>query len=188
MRTGSGPPELPAFDPYGSRTDRDVRNRLSTGFIRSIETGDLTGLAASAEAFCPPDAGPGCRAYVTERMDRYRRAFARIRGKTVRDPIHRALVLWNEGLFFEVHEILETVWNGRERQRKEALRGLIQAAGAFVHRQRGAARAAEKLARRGAGHLREHRQELEEIENIEELIEALEDPGRPAPALQLRTG
>ena len=178
------PPHVPTFDPYGSRTAREVRNRLSTGFIRSIEADDISGLADAAQRLCPPDADPGCRAYVAERMDRYRRAFAHILGENVREPIHRAVVLWNEGLFFEVHEILETIWNGKERWRKEALRGLIQAAGVFVHRERGMDRAAEKLAARAAAHLQRHCRQLAEIANIDEVIDALEDPARAAPVLR----
>jgi hypothetical protein len=174
------------FDPYESRPAREIRNQLSTAFVRALETAEFGNLEKEANRICPADTDPAGLDFACERIRRYRHVFDRIRTDGIVDPIRRAVYLWNEGLYFEVHEILETVWNGKERWRKEGLRGLIQAAGVFVHRERGAARAAEKLARRAAGHLREHRQELEEIENLEELIEALGDPGRPVPVLRFQ--
>jgi hypothetical protein len=176
------------FDPYQSRPARHIRNRLSTAFVRAVETGEFAGLEKEAACICPPDADPAGRAFACDRMDRYRHAFDHICAGGIADPIHRAVFLWNEGLYFEVHEILETVWNGEQRWRKEALRGLIQAAGVFIHRERGAGRAAEKLAARAASHLRRHRRDLAEIDNVEDLIEALEDPGKPAPVLRPGVG
>jgi hypothetical protein len=180
MKTGSSS----TFDPYESRPARQIRNRLSTAFVRALETGEFADLQKEAERICPTDADPAGRAFACERMARYRRAFDRIRADGVADPVRRAVCLWNEGLYFEVHEILESVWNDDQRWRKEALRGLIQAAGVFVHRERGAGRAAAKLAARAASHLRRHRRDLAEIDNIEELIEVMENPDRAAPELR----
>jgi len=171
------------FDPYEDRTARDVRNRLSVAFVHAVQSGDLEGLLSAAGRICPPETGRVYCAFVNDRMNRYRRAFETIRARQAAAPIHQAVVLWNERLFFEVHEILESVWNDSQRWRKEALRGLIQAAGVYVHRQRGADRASERLADRAAAHLRAHRKDLPEIANVQELIEALVDPNRPAPVL-----
>ena len=173
-----------AFDPYEDRTARDIRNRLSTAFIRAIETGDVRRLESDASVICPPDSERAFCSFADEQLDRYRRAIEMIRAERITDPLHRAVLLWNAGLFFEVHEILETVWNDAQRWRKEALRGLIQAAGVYVHWQRGAGQAAEKLAARAAAHLSTHREDLPELANIEALLEALTDPERPAPALE----
>ncbi len=52
-------------------------------------------------------------------------------------PVERALeeaaYLFNEGLFFEVHEILETVWLTQEGGIRLLLQGLIQIAVGFYH-------------------------------------------------------
>ncbi|MGD8367249.1 MAG: DUF309 domain-containing protein [Desulfobacterales bacterium] len=176
------------FDPYESRLARQIRNRLSTAFVRAVETGEFAELEKEAEYVCPTGSDPAARDFACNRMERYRHAFDRIRAEGIADPIRRAAYLWNEGLFFEVHEILERIWNDEQRWRKEALRGLIQAAGVFVHRERGAHQAAKRLASRAASHLRRHRRNLAEIDNIEELIEALEDPGKAVPELRLRIG
>ena len=171
------------FDPYEDRTSRNIRNRLSVAFVRAIQNGDFEGLVSAGERICPPETGRIYCAFVKDRINRYRHAFETIQQEDIADPIFQAVVLWNERLFFEVHEILESVWNDEQRWRKDALRGWIQAAGVYVHRQRGADRAAEKLADRAAAHLAVHRKNLPEISNIEDLIEALPDPARPAPVL-----
>ena len=44
-----------------------------------------------------------------------------------------AAVLWNERLFFEVHEVLEKVWIGASGDERQALQGVIQIAVAFHH-------------------------------------------------------
>ncbi|MCF8078018.1 MAG: DUF309 domain-containing protein [Desulfobacterales bacterium] len=173
-----------AFDPYEDRTALDIRNRLSVAFVRAIQNGDFEGLLSSVELICPPETGRVYCAFVNDRMNRYRRVLDTIRAQRVTDPIHQAVLLWNQALFFEVHEILESVWNDEQRWRKEALRGLIQAAGVYVHRQRGADRAADRLALRAVRHLKRRRKDLAEIENVEELIEALENSAIPAPVLR----
>ena len=171
------------FDPYESRPARQIRNRLSTAFVRAIQNGDFEGLLSAGERICPPESGRVYCAFVNGRMNRYRRAFDAIRAQRADDPLHQAVLLWNEGLFFEVHEILESIWNNEQRWRKDALRGWIQAAGVYIHRQRGADRAADRLADRAVAHLAPNRENLPEIANIEDLIAVLTDPERPAPVL-----
>lgn len=46
---------------------------------------------------------------------------------------HIAAALWNEGLFFEVHEVLEAVWKTATGAERQALQGVIQIAVAFHH-------------------------------------------------------
>jgi hypothetical protein len=49
---------------------------------------------------------------------------------------------WNEGKFFEAHEVLEGVW---VRRRDKGLQGLIQVAVALYHIQRGNVRGARTM-------------------------------------------
>jgi len=70
--------------------------------------------------------------------------------------VERAIALWNERLFFEVHEVLEAEWkrtNGSERQ---ALQGVIQIAVALHHHAHGNARGARTLMREGRERLAAH--------------------------------
>ena len=60
-----------------------------------------------------------------------------------------AAVLWNERLFFEVHEVLEKVWVGASGDERQALQGVIQIAVAFHHLAHGNRRGARSLVAEG---------------------------------------
>ncbi len=75
-----------------------------------------------------------------------------------RDPrLDRYIELFNAGEYWASHEALEPLWLAAEGDRREFYRGLIQAAAAMVHHQRGnahgvrvlAAKAKTRLARCG---------------------------------------
>jgi len=58
------------------------------------------------------------------------------------EPRHAELVragvsLYNAGRFWEAHEALETVWRASEGVERTLWQGLIQAAAAMLHRERG---------------------------------------------------
>jgi hypothetical protein len=81
----------------------------------------------------------------------------RSRGPRRTDAVERALVeaaaLWEEGLFFEVHEVLEAVWQREAGDRRQALQGLIQVAVAWHHLAHGNPRGARTLLREGRARL-----------------------------------
>jgi hypothetical protein len=64
-----------------------------------------------------------------------------------------AAALWNERLFFEVHEVLEAVWKGAQGAERQALQGLIQIAVAFHHLAHGNRRGARTLLAEGRARL-----------------------------------
>jgi hypothetical protein len=64
-----------------------------------------------------------------------------------------AAALWNEGLFFEVHEVLEAVWKTAAGPERQALQGLIQIAVAFHHLAHGNRRGAASLMTEGYARL-----------------------------------
>ena len=53
------------------------------------------------------------------------------------DPRYQAIYLWNLELFFEMHELLETIWLKTPEPERSALKGLIRAAGVYYHFKRG---------------------------------------------------
>lgn len=75
----------------------------------------------------------------TDRVDAYCRALEKLSRRSFRPagPVERALeeaaCLFNEGLFFEVHEILEAVWLTQEEGVRLLLQGFIQIAVGFHH-------------------------------------------------------
>ena len=81
----------------------------------------------------------------------------RARGIPLTDPVGRAVVqaaaLWDEELFFEVHEVLEAVWQHQTGPSRQALQGLIQVAVAYHHLAHGNPRGARTLLREGRARL-----------------------------------
>ena len=63
----------------------------------------------------------------------------------VAHAIAQAVALWNERLFFEVHEVLEAVWKTATGAERQALQGVIQIGVAFHHHAHGNARGARTL-------------------------------------------
>ena len=64
-----------------------------------------------------------------------------------------AAALWNERLFFEVHEVLEAVWKTAAGATRQALQGVIQIAVAYHHLMHGNRRGARTLLAEGRSRL-----------------------------------
>jgi predicted metal-dependent hydrolase len=55
-------------------------------------------------------------------------------GEVVDHPFYRAYFqCWNEQQYYEAHDVLEQVWLNKDSADDNFFKGLIQAAGAFVH-------------------------------------------------------
>jgi RNase P subunit RPR2 len=124
------------------------------------------------------------RHYIEDRRRRYRKVMEQIAAREISDLKQQAIVVWNAGLFFECHDLLEGLWIRARGKERKALQGLIQAAGVFVHRQPGRDQAANKLSYRAVRLIEEYRGELAFIENIKDLIVALKQNGAEAPELK----
>ena len=61
--------------------------------------------------------------------------------------------LFNEGRFFEAHEVLESLWLDARPEHRDALQGLVQVAVALEHHRRGNPRGAQKVLLRASGRL-----------------------------------
>lgn len=173
------------FDPFNDRLARDIRNSLSSALVSDL--GPETGVTLDRVAgdWMRQELQSPYRAYIRQTLQQYHRIAAQIRSGHIRDPKRQALVLWNVGLFFELHELLETVWRDKRGESRTGLKGLIQAAGVYVHQSRGNAAAAQGLALRARRNLLEGRDHLAFVEDIDRLIHCLEDPSRPPPTLQM---
>jgi predicted metal-dependent hydrolase len=73
------------------------------------------------------------------------------------DALERALddaaLLFDAGLYFEVHEVLEPHWQQASGQMREALQGLIQIAVGYQHLANGNVRGARSLLADGAARI-----------------------------------
>jgi hypothetical protein len=107
--------------------------------VHLIDPGSVTLLAVHA---------PHARA-AAEHAARASRAVASAAPPPPGEPIARAAwmarALWNERLFFEVHEVLEAVWKTAGGAARQALQGVIQIAVAYHHLAHGNVRGARSL-------------------------------------------
>lgn len=69
------------------------------------------------------------------------------------ETVDEAQRLLDEGMPFHAHEVLEAAWKAAEPAQRELWRGLAQLAVGLTHLQRGNARGAVALLRRGAEHV-----------------------------------
>jgi len=77
--------------------------------------------------------------------------------RSLDEALAAAAALFDAGLFFEVHELLEPYWTRAAGAERQALQGLIQVAVAFQHRDNGNLEGARSLLVDGSARLREGR-------------------------------
>jgi uncharacterized protein len=65
----------------------------------------------------------------------------------------RGVALFNDGEYFACHEVWEELWKSRTGEERAALHGLIQAAAAILHAERGNYRGALSVCRKAMGNL-----------------------------------
>jgi predicted metal-dependent hydrolase len=123
-----------------------------------------------------------CHDYLEDRYSRYQQALKIIHG-SIDDPIRQGLVLWNLGLFFEVHEVLEHAWYSAEGNMKLTLQALIRSAGVYIKREYGFNDSAERIANKAIPILEANRDILEAYFKVEKLTSALKKPESLPPIL-----
>jgi hypothetical protein len=143
---------------------RRARDRLAELVLASFHDRRarvaLEGLARAGAV--PVDwLGPDEHAYAERLIDRARRAAALVDGRPL-EPAPMSLTaalavaaeLFDAGLGFEAHEVLEPHWAGASGVTRHALQGLIQVAVGYQHLANGNASGALALLHDGAAHLR----------------------------------
>ena len=134
------------FDPFQDRVARDIRNTLSTAFLAALKDQHSAPFEAAGRHLLQQGISEGKRTYILDRLSSYRKCLAEIQQKKIKTILEQAFILWDEGLFFEVHEILEGLWIEAEGRQKSALQGLIRAAGFYILMESGRRQGAEKMA------------------------------------------
>ena len=176
------------FDPFTDRLSRDIRNTLSRAMVRALQQGDPDYFMNRCRAWLRQNLPDTHRTYVANRQRVFEHLFQLSRTGQDIGPLSLAAALWNAGLFFEVHEVVEDVWHTATGPRRQALKGLVQAAGSYVHHEAGRTAAAVRLGRKAAANLHSSATALGKISNTEELIRHLEKGGSQAPRLALSGG
>jgi hypothetical protein len=168
------------FDPFSDRLARDLRNALSSALVDRLTGKGDDALDLQADFWRAKGLAPVYASFLEQQLESYRAVVAEIERTGHTDPRHQAVQLWNAGLFFELHELLETIWLKAPEPERTALKGMIQAAGAFVHNLRGKAKAAGSLALRARQHLKDGADALGYITNLDQLIDDLKQlPSEP---------
>jgi len=144
-----------------------VRNRLASTIVAAL--GDeharceLRALAAddtTARDWLAPDEGQ----WMAALRERARRAAGALADRPALRPdadlgqtLQAAGLLFDAGLHFEVHEVLEPHWMAAAGDTREALQGLIQIAVGFQHLANGNRAGARSLLVEGSGRLHQRR-------------------------------
>ena len=173
------------FDPFTNRTARDIRNSLSESFVAALAAGDPEKYLNAARKWRQQNLSSLHAAYIEDRVLRYEHVFDAIRASEIYDPLQQALVIWNQRLFFEFHDHLETIWKFATGDQRQALKGLIKAAGVYIHLEQHHRQAAEKLALKSYRLLRQYAHCLAFIANHEALLDKLKSGDPVPPRLKL---
>lgn len=97
------------------------------------------------------------------------------------DPLLQCLAIWNNGLFFEFHDHLEGIWKQATGDQRQALKGLIKAAGVCIHNEFGHQRAVTSLSAKSHSLILQYSHSLTFIKNLDVLAQKLKilDPVAP---------
>ena len=159
------------FDPFNDRLSRDIRNSLSDAFVDALFRKQKSLYREAAENWQSTKPAEVYRNYIQNRLLRYDRVFEQIQANQVDDSRLQFIVIWNNELFFEVHDHLERVWSQAAGDQRQALKGLIKAAGVYIHMEHNRQKAAASLSVKAVDLIREHSRCFSFIANLDELAE-----------------
>ena len=172
------------FDTRNDRLARDIRNKLGRAFVNRLDQDlDLTPVEELAGNFLAEDNGVVYEKYILERLARFRSAKHHISLNKICDNYYRALVLWDHELFFETHEVLESLWMQASGNSKLILQALIRAAGVYIHLANHNMKGAEKMATKAIEILENYKAEIPPFQGLEKLITCLADLEQNPPKL-----
>lgn len=171
------------FEPFQDRLSRDIRNDLSSAMTESFQKGHMDEIEKVAATYLKQNLAEPYRNYINDRLVRYRKALDMIlTSDDGKDHFYQGLALWDCGLHFEVHEVLEHAWYHAVGEEKFVLQALIRAAGVYIKREFGYTAPAKKLAAKAIAVLEETRL-LRSYCDIRVLVDALKDEHSSSPIL-----
>lgn len=171
------------FEPFQDRLSRDIRNDLSSAMSESLKDANMDAINAVAARYLDQTLEAPYREYIEERLKRYEKALGIIwRSDEGNDHFFQGLVLWDCGLQFEVHEVLEHAWYHAVGEEKFVLQAMIRAAGVYIKKEFGYIEPAKKLAAKAVAVL-EGTRLLKPYCDIMILVDALKDESSECPKL-----
>lgn len=174
------------FDPFEDRLCRDIRNDLSEAFADSLTKIDMGPITTVAEKFLSRDLDHIYQNYINERLNKYETALNIIQKQNIEDTFARSLVLWDQALFFEVHEVLEHDWLKAEGKEKLILQAMIRAAGMYIQLDHGNTKGAQKMSAKAVEAFSSNRDAVPPIFDLDLLVEKLNRVDPKPPKLSLK--
>ena len=172
------------FDPFADRTARDIRNTLSEAFVTALGEMDPSEYLNAARKWQSLNLAQHYLRYIDTRLQRYDFVFKTIRTDQITDAFHRAVIIWNQNLFFEFHDHLEEIWHSASGDERQALKGLIKAAGVYIHLEQNHLPAARSLAMKAYDLLYQFAHCLPFIANYDTFLEKLKNCELAPPRLE----
>jgi hypothetical protein len=163
------------FDPFADRTARDIRNSLSQAFVAALTARDPEQYLNVAQKWKEQNLSSLYADYIGDRLLCYKNVFDAVQTGGINDPLQQAIVVWNQGLFFEFHDHLEPLWQAATGDQRQALKGLIKAAGVYIHLEQHHHQAAQSLAMKSYDLLRQYPHCLPFIANYKALLGKLKN-------------
>jgi len=173
-----------SFNPFEDRLSRDIRNDLSESIVDVLAKRSLAEAETVAASYLQDEPAGPYKDYIQTRLERYARALDQIQPET--SLLHRAAILWNLNLLFEVHEILEPPWMVASGNRKLILQALIRAVGVYINLELDYRDRAAKIAAKALPVLTELQSEVSDEIGIDELISGIEQLSSPVPKIQVK--
>ncbi len=170
------------FQPFTDRLSRDIRNDLSRSLVTVLKEQSISSAQIVGEKYLQENPHPVYRDYIENRLKCYARALAIIKQGNG-DPLFQAMVLWDEQLFFEVHEILEHAWMEAGGDEKLFLQAMIRAAGVYIKLDAGYSESAAKIAAKAIPVLQKNSNRLAKYTEPARLIDALQSLATESPKL-----
>jgi len=172
------------FNPFTDRLSRDIRNSMSETIIDVLDERSLEKARAVAHGYLQTIPAPVYADYIHERLDRYARALEQISPDT--SLLRQAAILWNLGLLFEVHEILEPAWMRASGDRRLLLQALIRSVGIYINLEVGYRDRAAKIAAKALPVLTKQKAAIAEEIDIDALISHIEKLSATPPEIVLK--
>ena len=163
------------FDPFNDRLSRDIRNALSEAFVDSLAEMAPSGYQTVAEKWLAGRPSAGYIRYIRDRLHRYDRVLEQTTATRLNDALLQSLVIWNNGLFFEFHDHLERIWQKTDGDEHQALKGLIKAAGLYIHMEHNHQQAVDSLSTKSFNLMRRYSHCLTFITNLDVLIQSIKN-------------
>ena len=172
------------FDPFNDRLSRDIRNTLSEAFVDALARRQPFEYQAAAKKWLTEKLAAGYVNYIKDRLHRYDIVLEKIIVFRLNDARLQSLVLWNYGLFFEFHDHLERIWQKTTGDEHQAIKGLIKAAGVYIHMEHNHEKAVESLSTKSFNLMRRYSHCLTFITNLDILTERIKNLNAVSPKLE----